>query len=371
MSGPPGMPGTTSRGRSCPTARRGVRRRLTASGPRKGLLVILAVIPPGATLQTRRNQTDGTTNLTSENDTMWYPMTALKRLIIARAQVRGALSVTGSLSTAKVVPPMVRRPAPSGPLPAPVPIRHNSLLSSRPALRPCGDAAVTGCWPYPPSRWNHTHQAFGETEPRGPGRASSLRIRPATSQAVHYRRTAVDNPMLNDPQPGPARRALGLGSLLRREILSPVGMLPGLRSQWATLISELPVHARDVLLGSATASADSGDLLAQRLALLLRLLGSLQGIGAVGIRVGHLDRYPPRCSPTDTQPDRVAGATSGPHPTRIPRATPGNDGRSTSQFRSPWRPASQVVSPPRFSLARRKSGPHPQDRLQCSGAVGG
>jgi hypothetical protein len=70
-------------------------------------------------------------------------------------------------------------------------------------------------------------------------------------------------------------QALGLGSLLRREILSPVGMLPGLRSQWAILISELPVHARDVLLGLGDCLRHRGDLLARPCSV-LRLLGSLE-----------------------------------------------------------------------------------------------
>jgi hypothetical protein len=83
-------------------------------------------------------------------------------------------------------------------------------------------------------------------------------------------------------------QALGLGSLLRRYLLSPVGMLPGLPSQWATLISELPVHARDFLLGLGHCLRRPGDLLPQRPGLRLRLLGPLEHIGVVGVRVGHL-----------------------------------------------------------------------------------
>src|SRR5215218_6190264 len=92
-------------------------------------------------------------------------------------------------------------------------------------------------------------------------------------------------------------QARGLGSLLRRDILSPVGMLPGLGSQWATLISKLPVHARDFLLGLSHCLRRPGDLLPQRLGLRLRLLGSLEHIGAVGVTVRH-DR-------TGTLPDPV------------------------------------------------------------------
>jgi hypothetical protein len=55
-------------------------------------------------------------------------------------------------------------------------------------------------------------------------------------------------------------------------------------------------------------------------------------------------------------PSACPGATSGPHPTRQQRTTPSNNGHSTSQLQSPSRPASQVVRPPRFSLARRKPG---------------
>ena len=71
-------------------------------------------------------------------------------------------------------------------------------------------------------------------------------------------------------------------------------------------------------------------------------------------QVGH-DGQVPQPSPTVTPPDGVTGATSGPHPTRQQRTTPGNDGHLTSQLDSPSRPASQVVRPPRFSLARTKS----------------
>jgi hypothetical protein len=55
-------------------------------------------------------------------------------------------------------------------------------------------------------------------------------------------------------------------------------------------------------------------------------------------------------------PSACPGATSGPHLTRQQRTTPGNGGHLTSQLDSPSRPASQVVRPPRFSLARRKPG---------------
>ena len=82
--------------------------------------------------------------------------------------------------------------------------------------------------------------------------------------------------------------ALGLGSLLYRDLLSPGGLLPGLRCLWATLIRELPVHARDLLLGLGNSLRSTGDLLPQRFALRLGLLGSLEHIGAVDvIRVGH------------------------------------------------------------------------------------
>src|SRR4030095_10694725 len=67
------------------------------------------------------------------------------------------------------------------------------------------------------------------------------------------------SPMRHDDHPRTSKKehlaafspaqARGLGSLLRHDILSPVGMLPGLGSPWATLISELPVHACDLLLG--------------------------------------------------------------------------------------------------------------------------
>jgi hypothetical protein len=39
-----------------------------------GASVILAVIPPGATSKTGGDQADWTADLTSVNDTRWYPM---------------------------------------------------------------------------------------------------------------------------------------------------------------------------------------------------------------------------------------------------------------------------------------------------------
>src|SRR4029453_8029112 len=56
----------------------------------------------------------------------------------------------------------------------------------------------------------------------------------------------------------------------------------------------------------------------------------------------------------DLQRDR--GATSGPHPSRPSETTPVISGRPTPQLSSALQPASQVVRPPRFSLARRKPG---------------
>ena|SRR5215211_6861760 len=58
-------------------------------------------------------------------------------------------------------------------------------------------------------------------------------------------------------------------------------------------------------------------------------------------------------------PSACPGATSGPHPTRQQRTTPGNGGHLTSQLDSPSRPASQVVRLPRFSLARKNPSRRP------------
>src|SRR5215217_7446739 len=60
-------------------------------------------------------------------------------------------------------------------------------------------------------------------------------------------------------------------------------------------------------------------------------------------------------------PSACPGATSGPHPTRQQRTTPGNGGHLTSQLDSPSRPASQVVRPPRFSLTRRNPTSRPAE----------
>src|SRR5215211_1097735 len=137
-------------------------------------------------------------------------------------------------------------------------------------------------------------------------------------------------------------------------------MLPGLRSQWATLISELPVHARDFLLGLGHRLRRPGDLLPQRLGLRLRLLGSLEPIGAVGVTVRH-DR-------TDTLPDPVLSpqrmGSLGPHRGHIPSKRQGQQrSRAFGQY-----PSSAALSGqhhrswdhPRFSRteeARRIPGP--------------
>jgi hypothetical protein len=197
-------------------------------------------------------------------------------------------------------------------------------LFSRPALR-----AAFG---RPPARQRHDghrgtdptlHQGgttrirqSGETEPTRSGPASAPRIRPATHPSRPLPGTAMDSLMPGRSSAGfsPAQ-ARGLGPLLHRDILSPVGMLPGLRSQWATLISELPVHPRDFLLGLGNRLRSSGDLLPQRLALRLRLLGSLEHIRAVGGRVIHdgTDTLPsPVLSPRRMGSVGYIGATSPP-----------------------------------------------------------
>jgi hypothetical protein len=93
-------------------------------------------------------------------------------------------------------------------------------------------------------------------------------------------------------------QALGLGPLLRRHLLSPVGMLPGLCRQWATCIGEPPVHLGAVLLGLGNRLRRFGDLLPQRSAPRLRLLGSLHRIGLLGSGSAMIQRYPPRSSAT-------------------------------------------------------------------------
>jgi hypothetical protein len=129
-------------------------------------------------------------------------------------------------------------------------------------------------------------------------------------------------------------QARGLGSLLRREILSPVGMLPGLGSQRATLISELPVHTRDFLLGLGHCLRRPGDLLPQRLALRLRLLGSLEPIGAVGVTVRH-DR-------TGTLPDQSYPRTGWGHWGHIGATSPPSVRDNSGHERSVNTPAQQL-----------------------------
>ena len=48
--------------------------RLVLPPSREPVAVILAVIPPGTTRKTAGNQADRTADLTSENNTRWYPM---------------------------------------------------------------------------------------------------------------------------------------------------------------------------------------------------------------------------------------------------------------------------------------------------------
>jgi hypothetical protein len=226
--------------------------------------------------------------------------------------------------------------------------------------RPCGPAATPrsrGTGLTLQSRWNDTHHAIrkdrtdkglGQPPPSGSGQLPT--------QAVHHRRTATDNSMpgrsLAAFSPAQAR---GLGSLLRHDILSPVGMLPGLGSPWATLISELPVHACDLLLGLGHCLRRPDDLLPQSLALRLRLLGSLEDIGAVGVTVRHDRTGTPSRPSSITAPDGSLGAARG----HIPSERQGQQrSRAVGQYpqlSSSLRSAPQVLGPPRFSLARRKS----------------
>ena len=76
----------------------------------------------------------------------------------------------------------------------------------------------------------------------------------------------------------------------------------------------------------------------------------------------HADAPPDRSAPTRRGVDGVsvtaggqgrAGAISGPHPSRASRTTAVTSGRPTFQLSSSLRSATQVLGPPRFSLARR------------------
>src|SRR5215211_2322782 len=82
-------------------------------------------------------------------------------------------------------------------------------------------------------------------------------------------------------------------------------MLPGRCRQSATLSCQSPVHARNVLLGPGHRLRRSGYLLPQGLALRLRLLGSLEQIGTVGVRVGH-NRTSIPLSPLLPAPHQIA-----------------------------------------------------------------
>lgn len=101
-------------------------------------------------------------------------------------------------------------------------------------------------------------------------------------------------------------QALRLGILLRRELPSPVGVLPGLLSQRPTLISEVLMHSRDVLLDLGDRLSHHGDPRPERLALRPCVLGSLERSRATGVRIGHDgDRVPfqPAALPVTGQPD--------------------------------------------------------------------
>lgn len=101
-------------------------------------------------------------------------------------------------------------------------------------------------------------------------------------------------------------QALRLGMLLRRELPSPVGVLPSLLSQRPTLISEVLMHSRDVLLDLGDRLSHPGDPRPERLALRPCVLGSLERSRAAGVRIGHDgDRVPlrPAALPVTGQPD--------------------------------------------------------------------
>jgi hypothetical protein len=182
-------------------------------------------------------------------------------------------------------------------------------------------------------------------------------------------------------------QALRLGMLLRRELPSPVGVLPSLLSQRPTLISEVLMHSRDVLLDLGDRLSHPGDPRPERLALRPCVLGSLERSRAAGVRIGHDgDRVPlrPAALPVTGQPDarrtwhgrddrpcyigrpirslvaktrartgvRVrqgpepTWAALGPHTTGRPRTRAGSDGQPTAQVNGRFRTFAEVAESP-------------------------
>jgi hypothetical protein len=84
------------------------------------------------------------------------------------------------------------------------------------------------------------------------------------------------------------------------------------------------------------------------------MLGSLEPIGAVVSRSAMTEQVP---FSTQSYPRTgwVTGATSGPHSLRASGTTAVTSGPSTPQLSSFLRSAPQVLGPPRFALAWRRS----------------
>jgi hypothetical protein len=195
-------------------------------------------------------------------------------------------------------------------------------------LRPPSGPATTprspGYRPHPPPRLNHTHQAIrrdrtdrglGQPPPSGSGQLPH----PSRPVPEDGHKQSHARAILSPVQPDVSARP--------RLAPSPRNPQPGRHAPWprqpeGPLISELPVHARDFLLGLGHCLRCPGDLLPQRLALRLRLLGSLEPIGAVGVTVRH-DR-------TGTLPDPALS----PHRARKADPVPGRGGQERRRRRS-------------------------------------
>jgi hypothetical protein len=119
-----------------------------------------------------------------------------------------------------------------------------------------------------------------ETSPRYPGGLSDP-TKPFDIEELEGRSAAVG-----------LAQALGLGPLLRCQVLRPISMLPGLFGQGTALIGQGVVHARDQLLDLGDRFCRPGHLVPERLAVRPRLLGSPERLRAVVVRVGHDGRVP-------------------------------------------------------------------------------
>ena len=107
-------------------------------------------------------------------------------------------------------------------------------------------------------------------------------------------------------------------------------MLPGLRSQRPTLLSEVLVHAGDIPLDLGDRLCHLGNPLPERLALRPQLLGSREQLRPAGVRISHHgDRHTLKpAARLGTEQPRCPRTVPPPPPGLIVLAVPGRPIRS-------------------------------------------